>query len=253
MKRYSLLQKAVGAAGVTVVLLHFMLRTTSPKVVFLPFLLCAVSLLGESLSLLCGKPKGAAVFHTLFAAGFFLFWFGFLAVAAYLALRDRQYGLLAFSLPFWLVGVRLAKRSFFRKDLEKATPDAGALSFRVVVSGALVVAALLAGAALLLLGVRRHEAGLLLAGAFFLLGASAFVLAFLTLNGQFDRWKMDILGLYMGVVLILSGAGTVLWKCVELRSLTQALRAFGPWLLVPLLMIAGGVLAVIRNLHNKRS
>ena len=50
----------------------------------------------------------------LFAAGFFIFWFGFLAVAGYISIRDNQLSMLLFSIPFWLVGFIFAKKRLFK-------------------------------------------------------------------------------------------------------------------------------------------
>lgn len=53
------------------------------------------------------------LFHKIFIIIFFLFWFGFLIFAAYICIRDENYGMLLYSGLFWIVGIIFAKKSFF--------------------------------------------------------------------------------------------------------------------------------------------
>ena len=112
-----------------------------------------------------------------------------------------------------------------------------------MVSTALVTITILAGIFLLILGVYRKELGLLFAGAFFALGAFTFVLGWLTVNGHFARYKIDVLGLYMGVVVTGIGTGILIWKFHNL----------GLWMLVPILMIAAGLAQIIKCLNRSKN
>lgn len=164
-----------------------MATTTSPKIIFVPFLICSISKAGQNFALLFGKEKAAIAFHKLFSAGFLLFWFGFLAAAGYISVRDRKYTLLLFSIPFWLVGIFLTKnRLLYDKSGKrgKSREAAGAkFEFPIIISAILVAAALLAGIAILIIGIMDGSAGMIFAGAFFVFGAAAFILAFLMLQG----------------------------------------------------------------------
>lgn len=220
-------------------LLYFLWKTPSPKIILAPFLICSLSLAGQSMAQLLNKEKWAAAFRKLFALSFFLFWFGFLVVAAFLCIRDKHYGMLLFTLPFWFVGIYFARNKLLGKRSSKADSP---FTFPVVISAVLVTAAFAAGIFLLVLGIRRGEPGLLLAGGFFLFGALTFVLAALTIRGTFAKCKIDVLGMYMGCFLSATGIITIIWKGKDL----------GFVLLIPALMTVAGVLQIIKCLKNKK-
>lgn len=256
MKRYMQWRDMTGAAALLLVLLYFTIRTTNSKIILLPFLICAFAMAGQSIARFCGKEDAVSLFHKVFAAGFFLFWFGFLLFAAWWCIRQRNVQLLLFSVPFWQVGIRLlrtrmGKSEPKRQRTTKKKTESG-ITFPVVLAAGSVVAVIAAGALLLFLGNRDGRAGMMAGGAFFLLGGFAFVLAALVQRGHFDRFKADVLGLYMGGVLVLAGAGMILLNYAESGSLSAFLCTWGGWLLVPLVMIVGGALMIVRCLKNKR-
>ena len=208
MKNPMVVRKLILSLLVTGLLAYFMVKSPSPKIIFVPFLICGISMAGKCIALIGGQEKWAAVFHKAFILGFLLFWFGFLAVAAFICIRDQSYGMLLFTLPFWVGGCLIGKNKLLGK---KSRKEASPFRFAFVVSTALVTIAILAGILLLILGVYRKELGLLFAGAFFALGAFTFVLGWLTVNGHFSKCKIDVLGLYMGILVAGTGIGVLLW------------------------------------------
>ena len=241
MRRKSPVGNLLASVGATAVLLY-LLKTPSPKIVLLPFLLCSLSMMGQGIAQLLGKDKLAQVFHKCFAAGFLLFWFGFLAVAGYISIRDKQYGLLIFLLPFFVIGIFVTKNKLLGKKSKKENAP---FRFAQVVSAILVTLVMLAGIWLLVLGFQRTQLVLAFMGAFFLGGGGAFVLGALTLRGVFDKAKVDVLGLYMGIVIALFGIGFGV-------MLLTASQGAGLWFLVPLLMAAVGVLQIIKCIKNRK-
>lgn len=237
MRQTLAIRNLIVSVFVTGLLLYFMVKSPSPKIIFIPFLICGLSLAGKSLFQILGKEKWAAVFHKLFILGFLLFWFGFLAFAAFLSIRDKSYGMLLFTLPFWVVGFFLVKNKLLGK---KSTSSP--FRFAFVVSSVLVTLAVLAGIFLFILGIQRSETGLLFAGAFFTLGALTFVLGWLTINGRFETCKADVLGLYMGALLAGFGIGILVWKFADL----------GLWILVPALMVVAGAAQIIKSLKKRK-
>lgn len=257
MKQSVLLKKVIASVLCIAAIIYFMLNTTSPKIIFVPFLICAVSMAGQCAALLLHHERAAGWFHTAFAGGFFLFWFGFLTVAAYLCIRDKSFGMLAFSIPFWLVGIWMARNILRRnaptaRNGEKADADKPFL-FPAVVTAILVSTVLLAGIVLLVLGFRNNSVGMLFGGAFFLFGGGAFVVGALTVHGTFDQFKVDVLGIYMSAVVTVFGIGAVALKCMEHHSLVKAVEEFGLWIIIPAVMILGGIAGIMRFLKNKKS
>lgn len=254
--KFTHLRNAISSLALTAILLYHTTKTPSPKIVFVPFLLCGCAMTLQSIAQLFGAKKLTSMFRSLFAAGFFLFWFGFLTFAAVLCIRDKTYTLLIFTLPFWLVGVQCVKRFLpsvtakqnSRSSKEKADP----FYLPLIVTALLVMALMAAGTVLLILGIQTRSMVSVFAGAFFLFGSFTFVLAALATTGCLDRFKGDLLGIYMGSFLTLAGVGSLFLKYSETNSWSKTLSAFGPWVLVPMLMIGFGVFSVIKFWNTKR-
>lgn len=240
MRKTLAVRNLIASLFMTGIVLYLMAKTTSPKIIFVPFLICGLSLAGKSFGQFMGREKWVTVFHKLFILGFLLFWFGFLAVAVFLSIRDKRYGMLLFTLPFWVVGFFIVKNKLLGKKSKQSASSP--FRFAFVVSTILVGIAILAGIFLLILGIQRRETGLLFAGGFFTLGALTFVLGWLTINGRFETCKVDVLGLYMGALLSGIGMGILVWKFADLRF----------WILIPVLMVIAGVVQIIKSLKKRK-
>ena len=223
------------------------------KIVILPFLICGAALVGSTIARVIGKKKLETIFRKLYVAGFLLFYIGFLAVAGYVSIRDKNYSTLIFMAPFWLVGIILLKNRLFGtndKGEEKEGPPKAV--FAVVISAVLVLIVLLAGIYMLVVGIRDTNNAMVFGGAFFTLGSTVFVLAGLTVCGVFDKAKIDVLGLYAGIVIALIGAGTIALKYTESYSVTKMVEEFGLWILIPILMTVVGVIQIVKCIRNRQ-
>lgn len=149
----------------------------------------------------------AGIFSKLYTIGFLLFWFGFLSVAAFLCIRDENYNTLLFTLPFWIAGIFIVKRRLLRNHTGKK--DERQFPIGIIISILLVLITLVAGILFLIQGVMKSDMKLLFAGGFFTFGAFTFVLAALTVKGCFERCKVDVLGLYIGILFVAIGIGTI--------------------------------------------
>lgn len=249
MRINSITGRLISSIFITALLVYFMIKTTSPKIIFVPFLICSLSMAGKSLGIILNKEKIAVLFDKLFKAGFFLFWFGFLAVADYISVRDKNYVLTVFTLPFWLIGIYFLKRKLFKGNEEKEEKS----KFNLIkfASAGLVFAALFAGLLLLIFGIVKAEKIMIFAGVFFILVTGAFVLFALSAMGFFDKLKTDILGLYIGVVFTLIGIGIPAFKFSETLSLLKTVQDFGIWILIPITMVAVGVFQIVKCIKKK--
>lgn len=228
---------------VTVLLLYFMMKSSSPKIIFIPFLISSLSMMGKSIARLLNKEKMEFLFGKLFIIGFLIFLIGFLIMAGYTSIRDKNYGLLIFSIPFWLVGTYLFKSKLLNNGGKKNGESFS--TFALIISTLLVVIALLAGILLLVLGIKDGNFGLLLGGFIFTFGSFAFVIAALTIKGCFDKAKADVLGLYAGAVIAIIGTGILIYFRAE------NIDSFGLWIVIPILMIVAGICQIIKCVRNK--
>ena len=223
--------------SITIALIYFMTKTTSPKIILIPFLICSISVAGQCIAEMLKQDRVANIFRSIYKKGFFLFWFGFLAVGIYRCLQDRSYGMLAYLMIFVVAGILMMRR--------KNQDGSAKFNFGIIIAASLVVIALLAGVFLLVIGFMRQEGGLIFGGAFFLMGGVAFVLGALTLKGCFDNFKIDVLGLYFGIVFVIIGIGFFVMGCHSQNNIPKAV------LVIPLLMAGVGVLQVVKCLKNR--
>lgn len=251
MKKSLATRNLISSIMVTVTLLYFMVKSPSPKIIFVPFLICGISMAGKSIAQILNKKKLELIFGRLFILGFLLFFIGFLVVAGYISIRDKNYSLLMFSIPFWLVGIFLIKNKLLNKKQKKSGESF--FTFAFIISTLLVVIALLTGIFFLVSGIKEAEFGLIFGGVIFTSGSLAFVLAGLTIKGCFDKVKFDVLGLYAGVVIAVIGLGFLLLKYRESYSLIEMVKSFGLWIVIPIMMTVVGIFQIVKCLKNKNS
>ena len=182
----------------------------------------------------------SSIFSKLFAMGFFIFWFGFLIFAAYICLRDENYVMLLYSGIFWIAGILFAKRKFFHNKQKKT--KFGIPPFGIVLLVVSWITLIIVGAGLLIQGFIEKEFGLIFMGGFFFFGAVTFLLGILTLKGCFDKCKIDVLGLYVGIFFIVLGSGII-------AMIYQ--QPFGFWMIIPILLIIAGVIQVVKCLKKE--
>ena len=116
MEKVLISRKLAKAVIAFAILLYFVYRTTSPKIIFAPFLIGCIASIGKNLGILLNQTRIALIFDRLFKVVFFLSWFLFLIVACYIAVRDENYKVVFFTIPFWLGGLFFMKRKLFYKN-----------------------------------------------------------------------------------------------------------------------------------------
>ena len=121
-----------------------------------------------------------------------------------------------------------------------------AFAIRIIISGLLVVTVFVSGILLIVLGIKRGEPALIFMGVFFVLGSLAFVMGALTLSGKFDKCKIDVLGLYFGIVFIIIGIGFFVMGYHSKGNIPK------PVLVIPGLMAAAGLLQTVKCIKNKK-
>ncbi len=100
-------------------------------------------------------------------------------------------------------------------------------------------------------GTNRNS-GLIYFGAFFLLGGMVFVLIFLYAKGVFDKVKINILGLYVGIVFLVVGIGIIAFQMGEVSSLIEMVKRMGFWILIPIMFIIIGGFQTVKCLFFER-
>ena len=109
------IRKLAYSCFATMLVIYFFIKTTSPKIVFVPFLICGFSMIGKNIFLIANKRKIVKVFDKIFISGFLLFWFGFLILWFYISFRYKDYLNILITLPFWLIGIYVTKKYLISK------------------------------------------------------------------------------------------------------------------------------------------
>lgn len=111
------IKNIISSLVITILLIYFAIKSPSNKVIFMPFIICAIASLLKNISIVIEKTKYINLFNTIYVIGFLLFWFGFLIYATCISLINKEYSLIIFSIPFWLVGFHLIKIQLFKNKL----------------------------------------------------------------------------------------------------------------------------------------
>ena len=211
------------------------------NIILIPFIICGISMILMRLARIFKKESLARLFSKLYTIGFLLFFMGFIAVAAYVCIRDKNFNMLIYLIPFLIAGIFVIKNKLFKSNKTRESK----IAFGFVVIALLVVIAILAGIAILIMGIKNAEFALIFFGAFFVLVAFAFVLGALTLKGSFDNCKIDVLGLYAGIVISLIGVGMTVIILMNNQGVPI-------WIAIPFLMTFVGGVQVKKCMQARR-
>ncbi len=103
----------------------------------------------------------------------------------------------------------------------------------------------------ILLGTNKNSL-LIYSGAFFFLDGMVFVLGFLYTLGIFDKIKINILGLYIGIVSLIIGIGIISIQLNEASTLKEIVKQMRFWFLIPIIFIIVGIFQIIKCLFFER-
>ncbi len=103
----------------------------------------------------------------------------------------------------------------------------------------------------ILIGTNRNN-GLIYFGTFFVLGGMVFVLIFLYAMGIFDKVKINILGLYIGIVFFIIGIGIIAFQMGTISSFMETIKTMRFWFLIPVMFIIVGIFQTIKCLFFER-
>lgn len=85
------------------------------RIIFLPFLCCGYCTLGYYLTVAFQNQKFKNLFLKMYLVIFLIYWFGVLIIATISSIVQKQSEMIIFSVPFWLVGIYVAYKSFIKK------------------------------------------------------------------------------------------------------------------------------------------
>lgn len=85
------------------------------RLIFLPFLCCGYCTLGYYLSVAFQNQKFKKLFLKMYLVIFLIYWFSVLIIATISSIVQKQSEMIIFSVPFWLVGIYVAYKSFVKK------------------------------------------------------------------------------------------------------------------------------------------
>lgn len=117
LRRISYAIELLGIISIIIIILWLMINSNDKftKIILIPFLIASLATLGKLCSLYFKNINWTIFFHKLYTIGFLIFWFEFLIVADYIAINNKQYDMIIFSIPFWIVGIYFAYKNFIKK------------------------------------------------------------------------------------------------------------------------------------------
>lgn len=117
LRRISYAIELLGIISIIIIILWLMINSNDKftKIILIPFLIASLATLGKLCSLYFKNINWTIFFHKLYTIGFLIFWFGFLIVADYISINNKQYDMIIFSILFWIVGIYFAYKNFIKK------------------------------------------------------------------------------------------------------------------------------------------
>ena len=85
------------------------------KLIILPFWVCSIAILGESIFTIFQKEKIAKIFSTIYRISFFCYVFGFLAYTIYYSITKKSYSLLIIAFLSLLFVIPFFRKTFSKK------------------------------------------------------------------------------------------------------------------------------------------
>lgn len=96
---------------ITILLCYFWVKTPNGKLVLIPFLICSFSMLLKNIYSLLGREQYNEVISKVYVIGFLLFWYGFLIFFTIQSIILKNFQLVIFSIPFYIIGGYIIKKS----------------------------------------------------------------------------------------------------------------------------------------------
>lgn len=117
LRRISYAIELLGIISIVIIISWFMINANDKftRIILIPFLIASLAILGKLCSLYFKNINWTIFFHKLYTIGFLIFWVGFLIVADYISINNKQYDMIIFSIPFWIVGIYFAYKNFIKK------------------------------------------------------------------------------------------------------------------------------------------
>lgn len=155
-KGFSVQGLVAGIIALGYLLFAFIKNPSVPiRLMLIPFILCALCFIIKNICLTLHKPKFARYFQIGFKISFFSFVFGFLIYWCYRNIKTGQYGMVLFSVPFWMIAIYFVRGAFLKKKTDASDrKQVGKWNVPVVISAILVLAVIIAGIVLLFMGIK---------------------------------------------------------------------------------------------------
>lgn len=110
------IKKTIMAFVVSIFLGFILIKTKDllTRIVVIPFLIFGISLFIKNICLIFKKNEIAKIFSKINVISFFIYYFGFLIYWDYVAITNKDYILIAFSLLAWVGGIFVLYRRYLR-------------------------------------------------------------------------------------------------------------------------------------------
>lgn len=92
---------------------------------------------------------------------------------------------------------------------------------------------------------------LIFMGSFFVLCSLGFIFSILNNLGIFNIDKINIPGLFIGIILLIVGFGIIIFQNNITQSFRETCRSFGIFIIIPLMFIIIGIVQIINCIFKK--
>lgn len=106
--------RIICSIGIVIFCIDLFNKIQINRFICIPFLICSFAILGKNIFILTQNEKYIRIFNKIFVLSLLLFAFGFIIYWCYKCFMNKEYISLLLSLPFWIFGIILLKKNFFK-------------------------------------------------------------------------------------------------------------------------------------------
>lgn len=116
MKNIKFKNKTIISLFVFGILMYIFFNTKDllTKIVVIPFIFFSLGIFLKNIFLMLGKTKSAKIMEKLYIVSFCIYYFGFLIYWDYIAIMNKDYVSLVFSLIAWFGGIFVVYRRYLK-------------------------------------------------------------------------------------------------------------------------------------------
>ena len=106
--------RLIASCGIFIFLISLIIKVDNlvMRIIFIPFTLCALIFVFQSLFIILEKKKYVDLMTKFYNLSFLAYWFIIVGFSSYYSLVNKKYDMFIFTIPFWIAGFFILYKTF---------------------------------------------------------------------------------------------------------------------------------------------